>query len=128
MVVKLEFINLLIPIANIKKCSDFDISKDSCRDIEWFDQYIYRTGAMNPYDIDDIVEEWISRGLSPVVEETDVKKWSDLCVVDTYAGLTLPCDWIEVNLDERCAWFKDVEKGTAVGPENRETVEGIIIK
>ena len=134
MAVKLEYINVIIPIKNIERCASIggfkgflEITGWLLGEIDWYDQYLYRTGAMNPLDIDDIVEECLGYGLVPVTKKAGKKMWGDLCVVDTAYGLTLPCDWIEVDLKGRCAWMKGKPKGKMRGRKSGESHEGIVL-
>ena len=134
MAVKLEFINVIIPIKNIERCASIggfkgflEMTKGLLDEIDWYDEYLYRTGVMNPLDMVDIVEDWRDYGLVPVRDKAGVKKWGDLCVIDTSNGLTLPCDWIEVDLKERCAWLKGTAKGKRIGRKSGETYEGVVL-
>ena len=129
MAIKLEFINIIIPVAKIKEKTDFDIEAEMLPDIDWHDAHLYRTGAMNPLDVDDIVEDWAVRGLTPFIVEDGLKKWNDLCVIDTVKGLNWPCEWIEVDLSKRCAWLKGTDKdsGVIIGPEGRDPYEGVVL-
>ncbi len=134
MAVKLEFINILIPVENIERCASIGgfkgflgMKEGLLGEIDWYDEHLYRTGVMNPLEIEEIVDDWKVYGLTPVIEEAGVRKWNDICVVDSAGGLTLPCDWIEFDLDERCAWLKGTAKGTAVGRASGETFEGVIL-
>ena len=122
MAVKLEFINILIPVRNIERCASIGGFKGYLErrvgllgEIEWHDEHLFRTGVMNPMEIGDVVDEWEEYGLTPVIEEGGTRKWGDICVVDSAGGPTLPCDWIEFDLAERCAWLKGTAKGTVVG-------------
>jgi hypothetical protein len=66
------------------------------------------------------VNEWKRRGLSPAVEVHGIRRWNDLCVVDSRNGLTLPCEWIEVDLDEQIAWLKGTPRGEVSGRPSGE--------
>ena len=98
MAVELEFISIIIPIKNIEKYypGGFEKYKKDYFDLIggkiWYDDYILRDGAMNPIDIEYIVNEWEKLGLKPFKEGK--KEWDELCVVDYFGGLTLPCKWI----------------------------------
>ncbi len=126
MAVYLECINLIIPIPKIENAENIDgfagfiaLHKSLIGEMEWYDDYLYRTGAMNPLDIDDLVEEFHRYGLVATIEKNGVRTWNDMCLIDSAAGLTRPCSWIEYDLDERCAWLKGTQKGDIKGPYKR---------
>jgi len=133
--VQLEFINVIVPIKNIEKCEKIggwkgflERNQGLMGETDWCDDHLFRTGAMNPLDLQDIVEDWKGYGLQPLCEENGVKLWNDLCVIDSANGLTLPCDWIELDLERRCAWIKGSPEGPIVGRASGETYEGVVIK
>jgi hypothetical protein len=104
MAVALEFIDFIVPRSAIEekypggweKCL-----KDHAELIGrrvWHDEHLFRDGAMNPRDIQILVEEWIDLGFEALVEIDGQKHWKDCCVVEhMFGGPTLPCDWIEIN-------------------------------
>jgi hypothetical protein len=104
MAVALEFIDFIVPRSAIEekypggweKCL-----KDHAELIGrrvWHDEHLFRDGAMNPRDIQILVEEWIDLGFEAFVEIDGQKHWKDCCVVEhMFGGPTLPCDWIEIN-------------------------------
>lgn len=52
----------------------------------WYDEHLYREGAMNVADIEMIIRKWEKRGLK-LLEEVDGKKvFKDLCAVDVGRG------------------------------------------
>ena len=81
----------------------------------WHDEFLYRTGAMNPVDVELLVKKFTEYGLEPVKTVKGKRQWNDLCVIDTYTGPTLPCDWVEYEPPH--AWLKGHPKGEVVGPE-----------
>lgn len=104
MAVALEFIDFIVPRSAIEekypggweKCL-----KDHAELIgrrAWHDEHLFRDGAMNPRDIQILVEEWIDLGFEAFIEIDGQKHWKDCCVVEhMFGGPTLPCDWIEIN-------------------------------
>jgi hypothetical protein len=98
MAVAIEFINVIIPIANIEKCyrGGFEQYRKNVRRIKkiWFDDFIVRDGAMNQSDIEYLIKEWEDLGLIPAIEKNGELYWNDICVVDMMCGKTLPCEWL----------------------------------
>lgn len=101
MAVALEFIDFIIPISVIKE--KYPGGWEQClKDHQnalgarvWYDEHLFRDGAMNPRDIQVLVEEWIDLGFEPFTEIDGQKHWKDCCVVEhMFGGPTLPCDWI----------------------------------
>jgi hypothetical protein len=118
MAVAIEFINLIIPIANIEKhyLGGFaQYRKDvRHRSVIWSDNYIVRDGAMNSMDIGSLVREWERRGLQPTEIVDNVEKWKDLCVVEVFGGKTLPCDWLVENEDGTVSHIDENSKTDSV--------------
>ena len=127
MAVALEFIDFIVPISVIKK--KYPGGWDQClKDHEriiggrvWYDDHLLRDGAMNPSDIQSLVEEWTELGFTPMEEINGEKIWKDCCVVESkFGGATLPCDWIEFSEIGQAAWLK----GTIAGEvQSRRTIE-----
>lgn len=98
MPITLDCINLIIPIALIdEKCQggwQSILDDNPSLPTNCYDDHLYRLGAMNSLDIQLLIDEWKARGFKPFKTVKGVKHWNDMCVVDTYSGPTLPCDWI----------------------------------
>lgn len=115
MAVELEFISLIIPIEKIEKKYPGGFNKyksDNSQSIGrriWYDKYVVRDGAMNPMDIEYMVKQWEELGLVGIIEENGKKQWKDLCVVDFFNGITLPCNWLH-NKDNFVNHVKDESK------------------
>ena len=123
MAVKLEFINVIVPISVIEtkypggweKCLSDHNAAIGGR--VWFDEYLFRDGAMNPMDTGLIVERWAKLGLTPAIG--DPQKWADLCVVEgLLGGPTAPCNWIEVAEDGSSASLKGAPSSPVIGRDN----------
>ena len=123
MTIKLQFIDFIVPIKTIKE--KYPGGWEQClKDHEnliggrvWYDEHLFRDGAMNPGDIGQLVDWWREKGFHTHVEG-DNPKWVDVCVVETISGgTTLPCDWIEVH--GRTATFKGENIGYVGGSENK---------
>lgn len=118
MAIALEFIDFVVPIALIRQ--KYPGGWEQClQDHErliggrvWFDEHLLRDGAMNPADIESLIEEWASLGFQPTAEIEGQRVWQDCCVVESMlGGLTLPCDWLELSEDGRSAWLKGTQRG-----------------
>ena len=123
MAIQLEFINLIVPIKTIKKkypggweqcLSDH---KNLIGGRVWYDDNLFRDGAMSPVDMRHLVHKWVRRGFHAWDDGDNPGKWVDVCVVEAmFGGTTLPCDWIEVDGD--IAFMKGVSRGEVIGRES----------
>ena len=121
MAIKLEFLDLIVPIKTIKKKYPGGW-KQCLKDHNgliggrvWYDEHLFRDGAMSPNDIAYLVEWWSEKGFK-TLDQSDNPKWLDLCVVQsTFGGPTKPCDWIVVS--GRTAHLKNEPIGQLVGSE-----------
>jgi hypothetical protein len=126
MAVRLEFIDFIIPIAVIenkypggwKQC--LDDHKSAIGGRVWYDDHLLRDGAMNPMDIELLVQRWRALGFE-VFDQVDGQKiWKDCCVVESlFGGPTLQCDWLELTKDRRAAYLKGTEPGKVIGRDAR---------
>ncbi len=135
MAIALEFIDFVVPIAVIRakypggweKCledhaplfGDPDEQEGHGGGRVWYDQYLLRDGAMNPWGIERLIEEWKELGFEPFRDLPDGQRiWQDACVVEsTRFGPTLPCAWIEVDCDLAIAWLKGTVPGEKASRE-----------
>ncbi len=118
MAVALEFIDFIVPIAVIrekypggwKQCL-----KDHERLIGgrvWYDDHLLRDGAMNPNDIESLIDEWTELGFQPMEERDGERTWKDVCVVESmFGGPTLPCEWLAIGEDGCSAYLKGTDPG-----------------
>ncbi len=61
----------------------------------WYDDYLFRDGAMSPHDIGMLVEEWTALGLVGRAPVDGQDCWIDFCVHEAmFGGATLPCTWL----------------------------------
>ena len=61
----------------------------------WYDDYLFRDGAMSPHDIGMLVEEWTALGLVGRAQVDGQDCWIDFCVHEAmFGGATLPCAWL----------------------------------
>ena len=122
MAIDLEFIDLIVPIEVIRRkypggweqCLS-DHAGDIGRRV-WFDDHLFRDGAMNPADAERLVDQWADRGFEITESRDGSTVWKDVCVVEViFGGATRPCDWLEINTRERTGHLKGTKPGAAVG-------------
>lgn len=118
MAIALEFIDFVVPILVIRQ--KYPGGWDQClKDHRqliggrvWFDDHLFRDGAMSPDGIDILIEKWKELGLNPTEERNGQRFWKDCCVVERmFGGTTLPCDWLEIGADRRTAYLKGNDPG-----------------
>ncbi len=98
MTIALDCINLIIPIALIEEKHPGGwqafMDENPRLPTNCYDEHLLRLGAMDPLVILMLIDDWKAKGFKPFKKIKGVKHWRDLCVVDTFAGPTLPCDWL----------------------------------
>ena len=119
MAIATEFIDFIVPIQNIRVKYPGGW-KQCLKDHEhliggrvWFDEYLFRNGAMNPIDIQDLVERWESMGFVGISTRNNQQYWEDMCVF-TFGWATLQCDWIDFDESIRAAFLKGTVPGERV--------------
>lgn len=121
MAIELEFINFIVPIEVIK--NKYPGGWDGClKDHQhlingrvWFDDHLFRDGAMGPGDIEVLVDTWKKMGFETIGEIDGEQHWIDCCVADQMFGPTLPCAWIETSQDHFSVYLKGTEPGPVIG-------------
>jgi len=121
MAVALEFINVLVRIDAIRKKYPGGWEKflldyqEVIGAVGWYDEYLYREGAMSSEDISYIIDSWIENGLD-VYRTVDGEpvEWLDICVTEMF-GTTLKCEWFCLTEDGYGAYMKGTEPGRLVG-------------
>jgi len=120
--VALEFIDFVVPIATIR--AKYPGGWEKCLEDHdrllggrvWHDEHLLRDGAMNPRDIQALVDEWSELGFEPTEVVDGQRVWKDVCVVESmFGGPTLPCEWIVVDAELRAAYLKGQQVGRVVG-------------
>lgn len=89
----------------------------------YYDDHLFRDGAMGPDGIQDLLSAWSARGFTPaaMVDGREVSK--DICVMDLFFGKTLPCDWVtRAPGNPFMAYMTGTEPGRVVGPESMRRV------
>ncbi|HEX4584897.1 MAG TPA: hypothetical protein VH183_08720 [Burkholderiaceae bacterium] len=81
----------------------------------WYDQHLFRDGAMSPSEARMRVEGWAVLGFEPTETRRQGLYWKDLCVVDScHNGPTRPCDWLAFDPVSRTAYLAGAEPGPLV--------------
>jgi hypothetical protein len=121
----LQFYNVLIPIKILEEkvapIEEIMKWKDKERNgyKPFHDKHLYHEGAMGPDGIERIVDFWQEKGINPFVIKNGKEYWDEMCMVDSFGGVSAPCDWIEVGpYNENLifhAWLKDKDKGNIYG-------------
>ena len=122
MAIRLEFINIIVPRATLARATELPawmatLNPDGGNLFEtcWYDSHLFREGAMNQWDSGDIVEQWRERGLTPLDRRAEGEHWKDLCVVLSGRGPTLPCDWLDYDVERNCVWLRGTSPDEVVG-------------
>ncbi len=131
MAIKLEHINLIIPIKQIDLCypGGFDLFRNHHQakfgENFWHDMHLFRDGTMNPDEMETLILFWQQKGLVPYFEGNGKRKWKDMCVIDsTDTEPTFPCDWLEVDQENNCVFHKKRTKGRIIGREEMKLYYG----
>lgn len=122
MAVKLEFINLIVPVEAIRaKLGEqaFEEQFSGITEITWHDGYLWRDGCMNELNLSEMLDEWEEWGFNLIKIVDGQKCWDEVCVVYSHHGPSYPCEWIEYDAEKNIAWLKGGEPGAAVGPVGR---------
>lgn len=105
MTIALDCINLIIPIALIDEKHPGGwqafLGENPGLPTNCYDDHLLRLGAMNILDIHLLIDDWKAKGFKPFKKIKGVKHWRDMCVVETFTGPTLPCDWLVFDADRQ---------------------------
>ncbi len=122
MALVLEFIDFIVPIDKIRL--KYPGGWVGClRDHSaliggrvWYDDCLFRDGAMNPMDMELLVGRWTSIGFERFEEKSGIRHWKEMCVVESmFGGPTHPCDWLEFDRSRRIAFLKNTNPGPIIG-------------
>ena len=88
MAINTEFIDLIVPIETIRR--KYPGGWEQCLQDHapllggrvWHDDYLLRDGAMNPMDMQRLVEEWEAMGFTATAEVNGQKQWVDSVLLD----------------------------------------------
>ena len=122
-----EFIDFVVPIKLIHEKYPGGWSQclidhaDAIGGRIWFDDHLFRDGAMNPMDIESLVNEWQALGFHTHNEDADGNpiEWVDVCVHEgMFGGATLKCDWLSVDHTTGGIYLKGTPPGTLITRDN----------
>jgi hypothetical protein len=125
MAIATEFINFIVPIQVIR--DKYPGGWEQClQDHQhliggrvWYDQYLFRDGAMGGADIEDIVARWEAMDFEGIVTKDNQRYWQDMCVF-TLGWVTLVCDWIDFDETSRGAFLKGTKPGELAGISSKD--------
>jgi len=125
MSVAIEFIDFIVPIKIIR--GKYPGGWDACLKDHaeliggrvWYDNHLFRDGAMSPNDMQIIVKRWESMGFDLYEEQDGKRCWKDVCVVEwMFGGATLRCEWIDfVPKSIPAVFLKGTDPGEIIGRE-----------
>lgn len=130
MALRLQFINLVIPVATLERVFSTEGSFQGfleaqgplLREMVWHDGRLCRAeGAMNWADVDEMVERWEARGLQGLVGVAPHQWWKDFAICASRRGPTFPCDWLEFDAAGNSVSLRGAPLCEAVGPLPGET-------
>jgi hypothetical protein len=131
MAIRIEYINLIIPIKNIALCypGGFELFRahhqNKFGESFWHDAHLFRDGAMNAADVESLVLFWQQKGLVPYDETDGARKWRDMCIVESFcAEPAFPCEWLEVDQENNCVFLRGRPKGRIIGREEMKLFYG----
>lgn len=113
MAILTDCINLIVPIDTIK--AKYPGGWEGClRDHAhllqgrcWHDDYLFRNGAMNSLDMEQMVERWEKLGFDMTKEIEGKTKWADFCIYEGFFGSAYECDWLVEAQDGAVAHVRD---------------------
>ena len=101
MAIETEFIDFIVPIAIIRAKYPGGWERCLRRHAQllggrvWYDDYLFRDGAMNGSDIGSLVDQWSAMKFAPFEYINGVRHWADFCVHERmFGGSTQPCHWL----------------------------------
>ena len=119
MAIQTEFIDFIVSVAAIR--AKYPGGWEACLKDHapliggrvWYDDYLFRDGAMSPQGIEALVEEWTALGLVGRAQVDGQDCWTDFCVHESmFGGATLPCAWLVPHVGSSVAHVDD--PGSAV--------------
>ncbi len=122
MAVMTEFLNLIVPISVIEE--KYPGGWERClKDHSvaiggrvWFDDYLFRDGAMSPEGIELLLKAWWKMGFECYREKDGKKEWLDLCVYgNRMESSFMPCEWLAEDPQSQSVYLKGTEIGEIKG-------------
>jgi hypothetical protein len=122
MAVMTEFVDLIVPISIIEETYPggweqcLSDHKPAIGGRVWFDDHLFRDGAMNHTAMEALLKEWWKLGFECYAERDGQKYWKDVCVFEGMAGgAGMPCDWLDVDMVTRSVYLKGTRMGEIKG-------------
>lgn len=124
MAIQLEFLNFIVPVQVIEE--KYSGGWDAClRDhaksigrVVWYDEHLFRTGAMDPDLMDNLITKWTRLGFDATESVGNSVIWKDFCIVASYGVSQYDCPWIVVDPAERSAWLMGTVHREIVGRDH----------
>lgn len=118
MAIRIEFVNLIIPIERINNSqleggfkSVINKYKNAIGRSVWFDEYLFRIGWMDTWMIDSEIDFWINQGLKPLENRNGTEFWYDMFAISCGINqFNTNCDWIKINSSQTKAWLKGTNR------------------
>jgi hypothetical protein len=126
MALKIESVNLIIPIDKINK-SKFEGGFNALIEkyehligkAVWYDEHLFRMGWMDTWMIDGEISFWKDNGLIPIEKKGNVEYWSDLFAISTGINQFMTnCDWLEIDFNKNTVWLKDTNSNKIYPNQN----------
>jgi len=117
MALALACINFITPISVVEKKYPGgweQCKKDYARALS-YDDHLMRICSMSPREMELLVNHWGTMGFETYVECGDKAFWSECCIVDQLAGITLPCDWLMIANDKQSVYLRGTDPGEVIG-------------
>ena len=123
MAIQLEFMNLIVPVQIIEE--KYPGGWDGClRDharslgrVVWYDDHLFRTGAMDPDLMDNLIVKWTRLGFESTEMVGGKTVWKDFCVVTSCGVSRYDCPWLESDPESRSAWKTGTDPGDTINRE-----------
>ena len=124
MAIATEFIDFIVPIHIIQekyfggweRC--LEDHKELIGGRVWYDEHLFRDGAMGPQGIEALVDLWETLGFQCYKEVDGKKHWQDVCVYEgMFGGVTMPCDWLAVDEKTGGVYLVGTQPGVLVGSQ-----------
>ena len=101
MSIQLEFINFVVPIKVIEDKYPGGWQRCLIKHKKliggriWYDEFLFRDGAMGPEGIEHLFNKWTEMGFTPTETIDGKSHWKDVCIIEgMLGGLTRPCEWL----------------------------------
>lgn len=122
--IQLEFLNFIVPVQVIEQ--KYSGGWAACLGdhamgigkVVWYDDHLFRTGAMDPDLMDNLITKWTRLGFEATESVGNSVIWKDFCVVTSYGVSQYDCPWIMVDSAERSAWLKGTVHGETIGRDH----------